>query len=617
MTPHEYLEALLSLPRVPLQTIKVSPDNAWAAWSWWGVGPAADVFVAPTDGSVSPIRLSDTADDTVLISWTPNSRSVIVGQDRDGDERVQLFRVDLDRPCQLIPLTEPEPNDYIRGGSLHPNGRWLVYGANLDLKTGKEIEPTLIYRHDLDTNERIALARPSKGGRSEPKLSPTGTHILYSRSDLHPAGRQVWLADIEGKHDREILNFGATSKTSASWFNDGERVLVLSDTPTHRRLGIWQLANGELHWLIDDPDRNIEHAFVPPGSDQIVVWEVDQARTHATMLDPRSGGEMRVPERQGTFLPLAPTPDGQWIVHVFSSRQPPDLVRSNLDDLQQPDTSIARVWERTPLQSSDLTPADDFCWTSVDGRAIRGFLYRTHGPARGTIVYVHGGPTAHSEDKINNQIQFFVQQGFNVLDPNYRGSTGYGIPFREAIKEDGWGGREQDDIRTGIEALIAQGIAEPGKVGITGTSYGGYSSWCAITRWPPEIIKASAPICGMTDLVVDYHTTRPDLRPYSEEMMGGTPQEVPKRYHERSPINFVSNIKGKLLIVQGLRDPNVTPENVRAVQEALDRASIPYELLTFDDEGHGILKPYNQRRLFERLAEFFRSAFVVDMGVEN
>jgi len=101
----------------------------------------------------------------------------------------------------------------------------------------------------------------------------------------------------------------------------------------------------------------------------------------------------------------------------------------------------------------------------------------------------------------------------------------------------------------------------------------------------------------MTDLVVDYETTRPDLRPYSEEMMGGSPAEVPEIYRERSPLHFVANIQGSLLIVQGNQDPNVSPENVRIVRKALEDAGIAYEILTFDDEGHGIAKIKNQRTL--------------------
>jgi dipeptidyl aminopeptidase/acylaminoacyl peptidase len=113
----------------------------------------------------------------------------------------------------------------------------------------------------------------------------------------------------------------------------------------------------------------------------------------------------------------------------------------------------------------------------------------------------------------------------------------------------------------------------------------------------------------MTDLVVDYETTRPDIRPYSEEMMGGTPSAVPERYVERSPINFIDNVKGRLLIVQGANDPNVTPENVAEVRKRLDAAGKAYEVLVFDDEGHGIGRPANRKVLLKRLAEFFAAAF--------
>ncbi len=85
--------------------------------------------------------------------------------------------------------------------------------------------------------------------------------------------------------------------------------------------------------------------------------------------------------------------------------------------------------------------------------------------------------------------------------------------------------------------------------------------------------------------------------------------QIPEKYFERSPINFVENIRGKVLIVQGGQDPNVTPENVRLVRQRLEASRVPYELLVFDDEGHGILRPANQEVLYTRLAEFFAAAF--------
>jgi dipeptidyl aminopeptidase/acylaminoacyl peptidase len=613
MDRDRYLEALLTLPRLlawPGYYPLVSRDGKWVAWTWFGTGPAADVFVAPTDGSGPPIRMTETGDDTIAVSWTPDSRAVLVQQDHDGDERAQLFRVDLERPGTMVPLTEASPEHFLRGGHLHPNGRWLVYGANYDFGASQEIEPTWVYRHDLETGERVPLARPGRGCYYEPQLNEQGTHVLYTRNDLHPAGLQVWMVDIEGREDREVLNYGDDVKTYASWHPDGRRAIVMAEAGTHTRVGLWDRDTGDVRWLLDDPTRYILDAFVPHGSDRAVVIEAKDAGVRASLMDIESGSETRLPRVPGNLVPQAPVGGSDWAGLYYSARQPVDLVRFSLDDVHPEHfTSLTRVWESTQLRPEDLAPAESFRWKSVDGVEIQGWLYRPQGAPRGTIVYVHGGPTSHSEDRINIQVQFFVSQGFNVFDPNYRGSTGFSLEFRESIKVDGWGGREQEDIRTGIEALIASGIAEAGKVGITGTSYGGYSAWWAITQWPPDVVAASAPICGMTDLVVDYETTRPDLRPYSEEMLGGSPSQVPERYRERSPINFVDKIQGRLLIVQGLQDPNVTPENVRAVRAALARAGVEYDLLAFEDEGHGIARPKNQQVLYLRLADFFAEAF--------
>ena len=602
MNPDSRLEALLSVP--VLSGAQVSPDGGWVAWSWSRLGPAADVYAAPTDGSSPPLRLTGTPDDTLVVSWTPDSRAVVVGQDRDGDERVRLFRVGLEEPGMMEPLTEAEPNYFLRGGQTH--GRWLVYGANFDVESGEEIEETWIYRQDLRSGEREVLARPRRGNYHAPQLNTSGDEILYHRNDLDPAGLQVWLVDIEGRDDREILNFGSRLKTYASWFPDGQRVLFVVETDSHRRLGVWE--EGSVRWLLDDPQRNVEYALVPPNGGPVIVVEVERAGVRATLLDPETGGEERLPVEAGNLVPLAPVAGG-WVVLRYDARHPMDLVRFDPKKADDASASLTGLWDRASLRPEDLVAAEDFSWTSVDGLEVQGWLYRAPGRSVGTIVLIHGGPTSHAEDRFNAQIQYLVWRGFNVLVPNYRGSTGFGVGFQESIKEDGWGGREQEDIRSGIEALIRDGIAEPGRVGVTGTSYGGYSAWWEITHYEPDLVAAAAPICGMTDLVVDYYATRPDLRPYSEEMMGGSPKEVPEHYRERSPINYVGDIRGRLLIVQGLRDPNVTPENVHAVTQELDRLSIPYELLTFEDEGHGIARPRNLEVLYPRLADFLEKAF--------
>jgi dipeptidyl aminopeptidase/acylaminoacyl peptidase len=600
------LDALLSIPA--LSAPWVSPDGKWVAWSWSRLGPAADVFAAPTDGSRPPVRLTETVEgDTVVVSWSSDGGSVLVSQDNDGDERVRLFRVGLAEPGVMEPLTAADPNYYLRGGQLHKDGRWLIYAANLDAESGEEIETDRLYRHDLQTDEKLVLARPEKGSIPWPELNGQGTHVLYSRNELHPAGQQVWLVDIEGFEDREILNFGPRIKVSASWFPDGRRVLFVAEAESYRRLGVWSMDEESVRWLVDDPTRSIEYSFVPPNGGPVVVVGVEQAGVRALLLDAKSGTETSLKHTRGNLIPLAQAENAEWICIYYDALHPVDLVRYG-DEVGEP--SLTGLPERTAdVGAQWLVSAEDFRWRSVDGLEVQGWLYRTPGKKLGTIILVHGGPTSHAEDRFNAQIQYLLSCGFDVLAPNYRGSTGFGLSFQESIKQDGWGGREQEDIRSGIEMLIRCGLAQPGRVGVTGTSYGGYSAWWAITHFEPRVVAAAAPICGMTDLELDYYTTRPDLRPYSEEMMGGSPEDVPDRYRKRSPINFVENIKGNLLIVQGLRDPNVTQDNVHAVTKALEVHGIPYELLTFEDEGHGISRPENLRVLYPRLADFFARAF--------
>jgi dipeptidyl aminopeptidase/acylaminoacyl peptidase len=582
---------------------RVSPDGTRVAWIATNLGPTAQLWLAPTDGSAAPRAWVANDRDCDWFHWAPDSSSVILGQSRDGDERVGLSRIALDGKRQ--DLTDPHPEFYIRGGQIDPTGTFLVYAANRDPETGREIEQNVIYRHELALDVLVPLARLERAAHVVPRLSPDGRHVLYQRKDRHPAGTQIWIVGTDGANDREILNAGDARKAQALWAPDSARLVVMAETETHRRVGMMTLNGGEPRWLIDDAERDIAAAHWPHGSPHIVVSETKAAKEVSWLVDPESGDQSAFTRVQGTLLPLAPAASGAWVSYHYDARHPMRLVRVAADG-----ELLAISENKDSLLTPELlSPAEDFIWRSSDDLEIHGWLFRPRGASKGAILLVHGGPTAHDEDAFNPEIQYLVQAGFTVLTPNYRGSTGFGLPFQESIKLQGWGGLEQDDISTAANALIQHSLAKPGRIGVTGTSYGGYSSWCQITRVAPEIVKASAPICGMTDLIVDYETTRPDLRPYSEEMMGGSPAQVPERYRERSPIHFVDRIRGKLLIIQGANDPNVTPQNVTDVRQRLDAAGIAYELLIFADEGHGIAKPENRKDLCRRLARFFTAAF--------
>ncbi len=606
----DFIEALLSIPKIyrPL----ISRDSRYVVYAWLNVHPNIDVFLVPTGASTGPLALTDTPEATFPVSISPDSKSVVVGQDKGRNERIRLYEVFLNEPGRMIPLTEDDPEYFLRGGMLHPNRRWLVYGANYDVDRKCEIEPTWIIRHDLKTGERIVLAKPRKPAWIVPLLNMDGSLVLYNRKDLHPRGDQYWLVDIEGREDREVLNFGAKARVDAVWLPDGRRIAFITESKgvelqKYYSVGIYHVESGEVEWVVDDPKRNVERITCPWNGNHLVLIEYWKSKPRASIIDLESMEETRLPEIRGSLIPIGPAGDS-WVGLYYSSTQPDEIVIFNPEDVDPSKFKpLTHVWNYTKIKPGDLAPAESFEWKSRDGLTIHGWLYRARKPSKKAIIYVHGGPTAHVEDEIIPVVQYLAARGFNVLAPNYRGSTGYGLEFEDLIRVHGWGSEEQVDIWTGAEALVERGIADKGKIGITGTSYGGYSAWYAITK-APDLFKAAVPICGMTDLVVDYETTRPDLRPYSEQMLGGSPEEVPEIYYERSPINYIHQIKGRILIVQGANDPNVTPKNVEEVIGRLNKAGIKYELLVFEDEGHGILKKKNRKMLYRRMAEFFHES---------
>ncbi|MEZ5833610.1 MAG: prolyl oligopeptidase family serine peptidase [Dongiaceae bacterium] len=584
---------------------KLSKDGCWAAWTWTGPTEAGNIWLAPTDGSAPPRRVTDEPDHIYVRAFSPDSTRLLLAQSEGSSEHDHLILLDLENG-ERRQITPRQDDHYVYGGAFTPDGQSILYAASWDDVAKSAIEGQRIYLHDLATGLRRVVSAAESLSDRPLELSEDARFVLYHRQERHPSGSQIWLLDLKTDDDREILNVGDSRKAYGTWI-DGRRILVRAETDSHDRIGVLILPNMEVRWLIDDPARSIDNAIAGADARSAGILDFRQGGLQATQLDLASGAERPLLAPGCSLLPIAQLPSGQWLCERCSSRAPHELLR--LDPAGGTVIEISHTARHLARADMSFTAAQPYRWRSTDGSEIAGWLYEPAGPSRGLIAHIHGGPTWHSEDWVNSTIQFLVAAGFTVLDPNYRGSTGYGRAFREAIKEDGWGGREQDDIRAGLESLIAAGKGRRGRIGIIGLSYGGYSSWCQITK-SSDLVDAAVPICGMYQLTTDYDETgMPHGRAYSEEMMGGAPAEQPERYFNASPANFIDRIKGRLMIVHGLKDSNVSPENTRAAVRDLDRAGIPYTLLTFDNEGHGIYRASNRETLFRRVADFFGEAF--------
>lgn len=583
-----------------LSNIHASADGKWAFWCLAGPDETENVWCAPVDGSAPPRRLTDGQDHFHIRDVAPDGSRLLLAQSRNANEHDHLLLLDRETG-DLTQLTPTQHTHYVYGGAFSADRTAIFFLADFDYDRAKVTQGAWLWRQDLATGARTCLAQADSPPHFYvgPLLSPDGTRLLWHRSDRAPGGYQLWVVPVSGGDAAKVLDLGPKNNVLAVWLDD-DRIGFVCDHEGRDKLGVLTLSTGRVDWVAGEPQL-YPHAVLAGTAQDFLCIHHQDSHTRAALVGPTGIRPLENRSGRRSLLPHAALPDGGWLAEAYDADAPHDLVAVAADG------SCRVIWRADPEPARSHVAPRDFRWTAPDGRAMQGWLYRPDAAPKGLIGYVHGGPTWHSEDWVNPKIQCWVANGYAVLDPNYRGSTGFGYAHREAVKEDGWGGREQADIRAGLEAALAAGI--PGPVAVAGNSYGGFSSWFAITRHA-DLVTAAIPMCGMYRLDIDYHETEmPHGRAYSEEMMGGTPEEFPEKYANASPGRFIDRIRGHVMIVHGLADSNVGPENTHTAVRELTAAGIPHEVLLFPDEGHGVFRRRNVESYLRNSARFLEAAF--------
>jgi dipeptidyl aminopeptidase/acylaminoacyl peptidase len=266
-----------------------------------------------------------------------------------------------------------------------------------------------------------------------------------------------------------------------------------------------------------------------------------------------------------------------------------------------------RVRDEIPRES--LAEQKPIRYKSSDGLEIPAYLTLPKGvPAKDLplVVFPHGGPWARDNWGYGTFPQFFANRGYAVLQPNFRGSTGYGKKFLNAGNGE-WGRKMQDDLSWGVKYLISQGIVNPKRVGIAGGSYGGYATLAGVA-FTPDLYSAAVAIVPPSDLVFLLHSIPPYWEAgrkimYARMADPGTP-EGKKILEEESPVNAASQIKTPLMVVQGANDPRVNKRNSDEIVIAVREHHVPVEYLVAPDEGHGFARPINNLAMVAAMERF-------------
>ncbi len=228
-------------------------------------------------------------------------------------------------------------------------------------------------------------------------------------------------------------------------------------------------------------------------------------------------------------------------------------------------------------------------------------LTPAHRTPRGTIVWVHGGPESQALPRFAPVLSFMVGEGWRIVLPNVRGSTGYG---RTYVHLDDVRRRMDSvrDLRDLVGALAAQGAAVPGRIGIVGGSYGGFMVLSSITTYP-DLWGAAVDVVGIANFVTFLERTGPWRRKVREDEYGSLAHD--REFLETiSPIHHTDRIRCPLLVVHGTNDPRVPVSEAEQIVAEVRSRGVAVEFLRYDNEGHGLVRRENQVEAYARAAHF-------------
>ena len=447
---------------------------------------------------------------------------------------------------------------------------------------------------DLAGMPRLAI-RTGKYGQFElVRLGAEGPRLIYSCSwsetckvlQFDPDGRHVYLASNRGENADKVR-------------------LVSLDT-----------LDGHEEVVASDPEQEVdleETVFSPlTHHPAATVYEADAGARYA-WRDPSMQADFRHLQRRlpGKELQLQPAADGRhWLVFVDSDREPGEAYvfdrRTGALTLQY------RLFPSLPRGA--LARMTAIHYSSVDGLEIHAYLTLPHGvtpKALPLLILPHEGPwNVRDRWGYSELAQFFANRGFAVLQPNFRGSIGYGKRFLDAGDRQ-WGERMQDDITRGVKDLIARGIADPKRVAIFGMSYGGYAA-LAGAAFTPDLYAAAVDMSGPSDLLLLTKTrVFQSARVLFAKSVGdpSTP-EGKARLERQSPINLADKIRAPMLIIQGALDPVVVEAQSDQMVASLRQRHAPVTYLLAKDEahvlgpGHVWAHPVNNLAVFAEVEKF-------------
>ncbi|WP_242016669.1 S9 family peptidase [Pseudanabaena cinerea] len=586
----------------------VTPDGKQMFFSW-GVTGTSQVW--RLDGAQRfPVQVTGGQDATTIAGMTVDGKYLLLSRDRQGEENPGLY-------LQSTKGGELEVIQHIKGVRtalqyVDNDGRTIYFSAN-DIKP----DANIIYRYDLQTKQKVQISggdglwwiadvfvNPDTGKRQK---------FLFGKATGSLA-REYYEYDVSTRTTKPLIGQGEQQEYSIQYGKTADEYLVL--TPKFgefRRLYRYQ--NQQFTPITPEIAADVDSFDIDDQRQRILYAINDGGYTRLQAIAANDFSAIKLPEFANADHVYAgsTTRNGRFTTIGVESAKAPRL--SYVYDWQ---TQKLTQWvlPSTPeIDTSRFVAAELESYKAKDGTDIPMFVYRSPACTNNSqnplakpcpvVVHFHGGPEGQSVPGFNRYAQLFVNAGFVFVEPNVRGSDGYGKTWLNADN-----GRDRLKVIGDIEDAAlhirrnwqVNGI-EP-KVGVTGGSYGGYATLIAMSKFAGSY-DAGVSNVGMSNLVTFLNNTAP-YRRILRISEYGDPVKDRQALLELSPITYSDRIKAPLLIIQGANDPRVPVGEAVQMQKLLEQKNIPSQLVIFADEGHGSSKRSNQVLQIGYTLDFFK-----------
>ncbi len=582
-----------------------SPDGKTIAFVS-NISGRNNLWLVPAEGAW-PTQLTISDQRQTSPAWSPDGKWIAYISDYDGDEQWDIFLVSP-KTGQVVDITKTREISE-ESPTWSPNGRYLAYTVKPRTSSVFEID---VFDTLMRDTRHLTTGTAKDKMNVNPIWSADNKWIAYTQLQAKGTDSNIFVAEVAtGKGTLLTPHQGEQLYTANEFSPDGKRLLITSNAGNgYQNVGVLDIATKQINWLTQDKWEIEAGNFSPDG--RSITWIANvEGNTNIYLHNVVSGQTPSLPLPSGVNrlggAYSAFTRDGSRLLYYHNGpTSPNDVWVYSLADGKSRQITNSLV---AGVRSEDMVEPFLVHYPSRDGKwTISAFVYVPYNMARrgknAAVVYVHGGPTAQTVNSFSRIIQHMVNQGYMVIAPNYRGSTGYGKEFQNANLFD-MGGGDLQDVLAAADWIKQTGYLDPKKLVLMGGSYGGYLTMMGVTK-APDVWAAGVPIVPFVNWFTEIANEDPVLQ-QSDMATMGDPEKDKDLLHDRSPIFFADQIKAPLLLLAGGHDPRCPKEEAQQVVDAVKKRGGVAEYKVYENEGHGFARVENQIDAYRRVSEFLKA----------